>query len=1387
MTVDPPTTPFLPRKYQEEIFAQAQKANIIAALDTGSGKTFISTLLVKWVAAQNTAGKKIFFFVPKVPLVEQQGDFIARHSALRVLKLHGSSNIDITDRNGWKLKFAQHDVFIMTAQIFLNFLTHSILKMQEVSLMVFDECHHARKKHPYAIVMEEYRQCPAENRPKVFGMTASPIWNAKNPTKSLEDLEATLDAKVIGVREHLEELSENAPKPTEVMKLFPAPPEEYNYPSPLLWEALSVFDLFRPAQLENSPWPDIERRYFVTLNNLGPYAGSLYLFTEMSHLMTQLFAKYRGADEIDSSDIDIVVPRNPSSPTEIPTEFFDIADVLVDYQSYFVSRSLDSSLTLPVSVALEWCSPKVRTLVWILLEHHSPTFQGIVFVEQRQIAACLARLLPHIPVLNGLVKCEALVGAVNSSEGLPRDIELRSQDQIVRAFRQKEINLIIATSVAEEGLDFPACDVVIRFDSLDHLVGYVQSRGRARNKSSNFIIMVQQDNREEQEKYQKFMAAEPKLREAYQLAQLNIERAEDKMEEGEEREEEDISLVDLQDRERYTVPSTSAFVTYDNAISLIGHLCSLIPRDLYTAQLVPVYTGDFQSTLYLPASLPLPPTDLVYIGPKKSTKKESKRAVSFLAVKRLHQLDVFDDYLLPAGSGGTKDLQDAEGKAIPDMSHVSAMINVDVRDPWIISSDRLWVHPIVVDGEVVAGLVTGTQLVPVNIVYRGNTVQTLPGRLLESDPEYEEQRIRLMEDFTKLGILFRISASPYEGHPSMFIVPLTLSMEVDFDAMEKLVFQPRGISDWSSIGVEHYEGLLVRNANLMNRVWLLRRIRDDLTPMSIMTVTAEGKEQTYRDYYAEWWSRKNWTAYVPDTGPMLEVSNLSRSKDGEYYLGSDVTMKDAPAEKTQLFPQGCCSWYAMPYGVSRAFAVIPVLAHRITDIYRVRAIKFELGLPPMLDDLMVQALTIPSARAGFNNQRLETLGDAVLEVCTTVHLLNKFPHRHEGQLDILRQRSICNRFLLYRALDAGLDRFVTSESSRIRVWRHVVKEYKDESNPRRYGLRNYPRRSLQDCMEATLGAAFITGGIPMALQAGTALGLVFGGPNPWAVRYTQVECAEVAPVFMSLQERLGYTFRNGRLLREALTHPSFASVVEVISSYQRLEFLGDAILNLVVVHYLYNKYPKAGSDQLALPRTKAVCSQALAFLAVNRLDLHRFLLVNNVDLNKAIDEYVPHLQDASPHTIINTGWKFDPPKVLSDVFESVIGAVLVDSGYNYEMTAGVVEGVMEDILSILSPAVRLDPITTLLQWVAASSCQEQVKFSVALKDQRDGMQVELHGVVIAGPIVSASLVVAKNLAAERALAVLQSDQDRCLSRVCVCGSGIESRAKEENDKEVEED
>jgi endoribonuclease Dicer len=105
----------LPRRYQEEIFVRAQEGNIIAALDTGSGKTFISTLLMKWVASNaSNSSKLIVFLVPKVPLVEQQAEFIRRQTPLRVRWCHGAHAWDLADRGAWRRQFLSADVIVMT-------------------------------------------------------------------------------------------------------------------------------------------------------------------------------------------------------------------------------------------------------------------------------------------------------------------------------------------------------------------------------------------------------------------------------------------------------------------------------------------------------------------------------------------------------------------------------------------------------------------------------------------------------------------------------------------------------------------------------------------------------------------------------------------------------------------------------------------------------------------------------------------------------------------------------------------------------------------------------------------------------------------------------------------------------------------------------------------------------------------------------------------------------------------------------------------------------------------------------------------------------------------------------------------------------------------------
>lgn len=141
----PPNTVLVPRQYQEEIFLKAQQRNVIAVLDTGSGKTLISALLIKWIAMQETPQKKVIvFLVPKVPLVEQQSRFIAQHTALRVAQVHSDVSAGVMDRARWTNLFSQSDVLVMTGM--------PLSRLRATSFLI--KCRANIPKHTHTFALE---------------------------------------------------------------------------------------------------------------------------------------------------------------------------------------------------------------------------------------------------------------------------------------------------------------------------------------------------------------------------------------------------------------------------------------------------------------------------------------------------------------------------------------------------------------------------------------------------------------------------------------------------------------------------------------------------------------------------------------------------------------------------------------------------------------------------------------------------------------------------------------------------------------------------------------------------------------------------------------------------------------------------------------------------------------------------------------------------------------------------------------------------------------------------------------------------------------------------------------------------------------------------------
>jgi ribonuclease III len=126
-----------------------------------------------------------------------------------------------------------------------------------------------------------------------------------------------------------------------------------------------------------------------------------------------------------------------------------------------------------------------------------------------------------------------------------------------------------------------------------------------------------------------------------------------------------------------------------------------------------------------------------------------------------------------------------------------------------------------------------------------------------------------------------------------------------------------------------------------------------------------------------------------------------------------------------------------------------------------------------------------------------------------------------------------------------------------------------------------------------------------------------------------------------LEERIEYKFRNSLLLAEALTHPSLAHEAQRYHfDYQRLEFLGDAVLQLVVTEYLFSHFQAEAEGQLTKLRSRLVSRDALRMHAA-ALDLGRYILMGRGE-------------EAS-------GGR-ERTSTLADAFEALIGALYLDGG-----------------------------------------------------------------------------------------------------------------------------
>lgn len=323
---------------------------------------------------------------------------------------------------------------------------------------------------------------------------------------------------------------------------------------------------------------------------------------------------------------------------------------------------------------------------------------------------------------------------------------------------------------------------------------------------------------------------------------------------------------------------------------------------------------------------------------------------------------------------------------------------------------------------------------------------------------------------------------------------------------------------------------------------------------------------------------------------------------------------------------------------------------------------------------------------------------------------------------------------------------------------------------------------IADAVEAFLGVVVQSLGIEAGLKLCHKLKILPKNDNindllteriapRYVIRNASERDLQRIPNRQKLEKIVGYQFNDPAYLVQALTHASYP--IKVMGSYQQLEFLGDAVLDFLVTSFIIEKCPKMDPGKLTDLRSALVNNVTLACIIV-RNGIHKFMLSENRLLSESMKKFAEY-QKAKDHKVVldqiilleteedtSSAEAIDVPKVIGDIFESIVGAVYLDSGLDLIKTWSVIYGLMKQELHEFMAEVPLQIIRQLFEYEKGSA---EPKFyeSQPVDDQSVGVPLEIYcGVDEQGCRLSRTFVgigknrtLAKKCAAKLALRALK--------------------------------
>ncbi|KAH9267537.1 hypothetical protein BASA83_009927 [Batrachochytrium salamandrivorans] len=436
-------------------------------------------------------------------------------------------------------------------------------------------------------------------------------------------------------------------------------------------------------------------------------------------------------------------------------------------------------------------------------------------------------------------------------------------------------------------------------------------------------------------------------------------------------------------------------------------------------------------------------------------------------------------------------------------------------------------------------------------------------------------------------------------------------------------------------------------------------------------------------------------------------------------LSTDSTKLET--SKSQKLVPDACFVSPLPKEFSTKLQFLPSILYRLHTISLVSDFDSAHGLVPgaISFQTLVTAFTAPGTGDRADYERLEFLGDAFLKFGISLHLFEVLETANEGELSYARSRWISNSYLSRLVKRIGLAGLLNVLPFLPHQWIPCIKNssyrYDSITSTRKPVSRLLTRKMHADFLEAILGAYFIECGQDAGMHMLSKFciannsSLSLPARDQTAIDRMACETSLILDDVQSdahiasrkvVEQGLKYQFKDPYLLLQAL-RPVHSNLRKL---YQRLEFLGDAILSVLLTRYFYETYQSAPPSVLSDLFHATSGNEPLCRFAVS-LQLHLAIdhsTCFDIHVKDQLTAYVAYLNTLPSLLTFSTNESvIEGPKTLSDVFEAVVGAIFLDTGKNLDATWRVLFPVMCKYLQyVTTPETFVrDPRRTFVEYI----------------------------------------------------------------------------------------